>query len=86
MGDQDNGGFPLARGSDQSLQDELAGQSVQGAGGLVGEHDGRLVDQCPGHRGALGLTPRDLVDSPISDLLDLEPGQNVHGPNFGARP
>jgi hypothetical protein len=45
----------------QQLQDLLAGPGIQVARGLVGQDDGRVVDQCPGDGHPLLLSARQLV-------------------------
>ena len=55
------------------LVDDLGGGlAVQGACGLIGEEDLRVVDHGAGDAGALELTAADLVDIVIGDLDDAE--------------
>jgi hypothetical protein len=61
-------------------QDVAGGAAVQVAGGLVGEHHQRLVDQGPGHRDALPLAARQLVGEVAGLLGHPEPLEQRHRP------
>ena len=51
----DHDGDPAVVQFVEERQDRLAGRLVEVAGGLVGEHDGRLPDQGPGDGDTLAL-------------------------------
>ena len=61
MAHQDDGFAPLAVQVREERQYLGRGDGIQVPGGLVGQNDGRLVDQGPGNRGPLHLSARNLV-------------------------
>ena len=63
VGDQDHGGlFPAGEGGEE-IDHGGAGSGVEIAGGLVGEEDGRAVDESAGEGGALHLAAGELMGS-----------------------
>src|SRR5579875_1296981 len=77
VGDEHDRRVALACGGREQLHDTLAVERVKRSGRLVGEHDLRTRDECPGDRDALALTAGDVARKPLGELGDLqalEPG------------
>jgi hypothetical protein len=61
VGDEDYGGFLLAGEPGDEFDDGGARGGVEIPRGLVGEENGRLMNEGSGQGGALKLTPGELV-------------------------
>ena len=60
----------------EDAQQPVGGLGVQRSRGLVGQHDLRGGDQCPGHRRALLLAAGDLIGIFLQKFFDAQlPGQ-----------
>jgi len=64
----------------QQLHDLVRGPRVEVPGGLVSEHDGRVVDQRPGHRHPLALAARELVGTMIPAVPEADALERIHRP------
>lgn len=56
-------------------EDGVTGVAVEVPGGLVGQHDGRLADQCPGDRDPLPLSPGQLGRLSLAPVTEPHPLQ-----------
>ena len=61
MRDDDEGGAMRSREAQHRLEDFLRGVRIQVAGGLVGEHAGRLGDERARESAALALAAGELA-------------------------
>ena len=76
---------PAALSSSKTLQHVVGGVAVQVAGRLVGEQQGGLGDQRPGHRDALLLAAGELVGLVLGAVGEADRVQRRQGPRGGAR-
>src|SRR5450759_3828468 len=85
VGGQDRG-LPLvdAARPDQ-LEDIIPGVEVEVAGGLVGDDDGRLVEEGTGNRHALLLATRDLLGTVALEVAQVEVAHQVGDAIHGSR-
>src|SRR6185436_19053030 len=67
----------LAAGTAQQLEHVLGGFGVEIAGGLVGQHELRLVNDGPSDRDPLLLTARNIFGKPVSALGEAEIPQQL---------
>ncbi len=59
-------------------------REVEVAGRLIGDQDGRVVSQGPGHGGALLLAASDSTRQLVSQPLQPHPLQEIEGARFTA--
>jgi hypothetical protein len=78
VGDHDHGHARQAQPG-QKLHHLAAVLLVQVARGLVGQEDGRPVDQGPGHRRPLLLSAGNLVGQPVVLARQTHPAQGLQG-------
>ena len=69
----------------EQAHDFVAGGAVRGAGGLVGQQDGRIVHQRPRHRDALPLAAGKLVGLVVHARFQIHRAQRRLGPLHARR-
>src|SRR3954470_16658707 len=77
VGDHDERAARLVDRRAQQGEHGAARSRVERAGGLVGEHDARLSDECTGDRDALLLAARELRRPVAAALLETDAPQDV---------
>jgi hypothetical protein len=84
--DDDEGGAALLRELHHRLEDFVRGVRVEVAGGLVGEHAGRLRDESAREGGTLALAPRELGGQVLEALAEADLGERAPRPLERGRP
>ena len=75
----------------QQVRDDVRGVAIETRGGLVGQHDRRLAQQCPSHRHALLLAARKSATSPSgrtptrSSSFNARPHRRIDRPAIEAQ-
>src|SRR6202044_2806403 len=64
----------------EESQDGSACRLIEVAGGLVGEHDGRAADKCPGDGDPLALAARELIGASVETFVEADKSEDIEGP------
>ena len=75
VGDDDKRRALVARQLQHQLEHAVGGAAVQVAGGLVGQHAGRLGDQCAGNRDTLAFAAREFRRPVLQPVLQPDAAQ-----------
>src|ERR1700721_3987835 len=68
----ENDGFAAVAAVSDEGYDGAGGHDVEAGGGLVKDHDGRIVDESAGDRGLLLLAGGELVAAAIAKIVHVE--------------
>ena len=78
VGDEDDG-VALRMEFVEEAHDLVAGLRIEVSGRLVGEEDGRLVDEGAGNRDALALSARELVGFVVHAFFEANEAEALFG-------
>ena len=85
MGGDDDSGSELIGGATEEGEDLVAARGVEVAGGLIGDEQGGLVDECAGDGNALHLSAGKLEGEGGSFFGEANPAEDLAGASFASR-